>query len=131
VGVLNFKVYITHATRLTNIIQKSRAISSRPIIRTSNRNHSNTSDEAHALFDGEVLENFSHISKEALSPSLHLDAQNLRMAAQTVDEVSKLLRNDQIQLLDWVTHATVQSTAAGLYGAKHPFKDPATEDAMW
>jgi hypothetical protein len=131
IGVLNFKIYVTHATRLTNMIQKSRALSSRPIIRSSNKTHSNTSDEALALFDGDVLENFSHLSKEALAPGLHLDAQILRMGEQSLIEVTDMLKQDSIQLLQWATHATVQATAAGLYGVQHPFKDPEIEHAMW
>ena len=131
VGVLNFKIYVTHSMRLANVIQKSRAISSRPIIRSSNKTHSNTSNEALALFDGEVLENFSHISKEALAPGLHLDTQNLRMAEQSLLEVTDMLKQDNIELLQWATHATVQATATGLYGIQHPFKDPEIEHAMW
>ena len=131
VGVLNFKVYVTHATRLTNIIQKTRAISSRPIIRTSNNNHGNTSAEARALFHDGVLETFSQTSKEAMAPGLSLDAQNMRMAEQSLIQVTELLKQKDVDLLKWVTHAIVQATAAGLYGIEHPFTDPQIEHAMW
>lgn len=131
IGVLNFKVYVTHAARLNNIIQKTRAISSRPIIRTSNNNHSNASAKARDLFHDAVLENFSQTSKEAMAPGLGLDAQNIRMAEQSLIQVTELLEQEDIKLLEWITHASVQATAAGLYGAEHPFTDPEIEHAMW
>lgn len=66
-----------------------------------------------------------------MAPGLSLDAQNTRMAEQSLAQVLELLEQTEIELLKWVTHATVQATAAGLYGVDHPFKDPEIEHAMW
>ena len=66
-----------------------------------------------------------------MAPGLSLDAQNMRMAEQSLIQVTELLKQTDIELLEWVTHAIVQATAAGLYGVNHPFTDPEIEHAMW
>ncbi|RDL36335.1 Uncharacterized protein BP5553_05687 [Venustampulla echinocandica] len=131
VGIMNLKVYVTHATRLTHMIQRSKTLSFGPFLQLSSKVHGNVSDEAHALFNGDLLEDFSLRTREALAPGPHLDAQNLRMADQSLIEVTDMLKQGEIQLLEWARHAVVQATGAGLYGVQHPFKDPEIEDAMW
>ncbi|KAI0124130.1 cytochrome P450 [Xylariales sp. AK1849] len=131
IGVLNFKVYITHATRLTNLMQKSKTISLRPFLRTANKIHGNISDDAHATFDGDLVESFSNRTKEALAPGPHMDEQNLRMGEESISEVTQILEQGEFQLFDWAKHIIVQATGASLFGSEHPFKDPAIADAMW
>ncbi|KAH6649106.1 cytochrome P450 [Truncatella angustata] len=132
VGILNFKVYITHAPRLLNVMQKSKTLSVGPILQSANSIHSGASTEGNALFDGEVLEGFRDRTREALAPGLHLDEQNLRMGTQSINEVTKIVElQDEIELLDWVKHVILQGTSAGFYGMQHPFRDPEMETAMW
>ena len=66
-----------------------------------------------------------------MAPGLNLDAQNMRMAEQSLIQVTELVKHQDVDLLKWVTHAIVQATAAGLYGVEHPFTDPEIEHAMW
>ncbi|KAI0124118.1 cytochrome P450 [Xylariales sp. AK1849] len=132
VGILNSKVYVTHATRLLNVMQKSKTLSVKPILQNANRIHSSASSEGNALFDGDLLEDFRVRTREALAPGLHLDEQNLRMGNQSVIEVTGILgRQGPIELLDWVKHVILQGTSAGFYGMRHPFRDPEMEIAMW
>jgi hypothetical protein len=121
-------VYITHATRLTQIIQRSKTLSFRPFLQVSNKV---VSDETHALFNGELLESFSTLTKETLTPGPHLDVQNLRMGDVLVSEIDELVKQNDFQMLEWAKHAIVQATSAGLYGVGHPFKDPEVENALW
>ncbi|KAI0124113.1 cytochrome P450 [Xylariales sp. AK1849] len=130
-GVLNFKVYITHAIRLTNVIQKTRTLSTKPFLRTENRIHSNVSDEAHALFDGELLETFRIRTKKALAPGPSLDALSLRIGDESLREISDMLKQDEIELLVWAKHVVVQITSITLFGVQHPFRDPDIIEAMW
>ncbi|KAK7996769.1 hypothetical protein PG989_004809 [Apiospora arundinis] len=87
--------------------------------------------EAHALFDGALLESFSHRTKESLTPGPHLDVQNLRMGQQILLHVTEMVQEDHVDLFEWAKHSIVQATAAGLYGAHHPFRDCRVENALW
>ncbi|KAL4912839.1 cytochrome P450 [Aspergillus aurantiobrunneus] len=89
------------------------------------------SEEATRLFRGDILDSWSHSAKQALSPGSALDAQNLRMGNQGLVEVTDLLKQGEIELLAWTKHAVVQATASGLYGLRHPLKDPEIKEAMW
>ncbi|KAI1333952.1 cytochrome P450 [Xylariaceae sp. FL0016] len=133
IGILNFKVYITHATRLTNLMQKSKTVSLRPFLRTANKIHGDISDIAHTTFDGDLVEIFSNRTKEALAPGPHMDEQNLRMGEESVHEVSQLLNHEQkeFQLFDWAKRVIVHATGVSLFGSEHPFKDTEIAGAMW
>ncbi|KAI5468182.1 cytochrome p450 monooxygenase [Mariannaea sp. PMI_226] len=131
IGILNFKLYITHATRLTHLAQKSKTLSFAPLIENGTKLHGNVSEETSALFDQHVVEHLRLRTKEVLSPGHHLDAQNLRMADESLLQVDKMLEKDQVDLFAWASHAIVQATGAGLYGVGHPFRDPEVENALW
>ena len=127
-GALNFKIYITKTTRLTQLVQKSKSLSFTPFLKVP---ADAVSSEAHALFDGPLLDKFSLGTKEALAPGPHLDAQNLRMGEQLLVHVTDLTKQEEINLFEWAKHAIVQATAVGLYGAAHPFLNREVEDALW
>ncbi|KAK8010246.1 Cytochrome P450 [Apiospora arundinis] len=78
-----------------------------------------------------LLESFSHRTKEALTPGPHLDVQNLRMGQQILLHVTEMVQEDHVDLFEWAKHSIVQATAAGLYGAHHPFRDRRVENALW
>ncbi|KAI0124120.1 cytochrome P450 [Xylariales sp. AK1849] len=127
-GILNFKVYITQATRLIQLVQRSKTLSFTPFLKVPSTVVSN---DAHTLFDGDLLEKFSLRTKEALNPGPHLDIQNLRMGDQLLIHVSEMVQQSEVQLFEWAKHAIVQATGAGLYGLQHPFRDREIEDALW
>ncbi|KAK5657862.1 hypothetical protein OQA88_2410 [Cercophora sp. LCS_1] len=133
IGILGFKVYITHAMRLTNLMQKSKTISLRPFIRTANKIHGQISDDADAIFDGELVETFSNRTKEAFAPGPHMDEQNLRMGVESILEVANLLggQSGEFNLFEWSKHVIVQATGASLFGTNHPFKETDIAEAMW
>ncbi|KAF7531992.1 hypothetical protein G7054_g8365 [Neopestalotiopsis clavispora] len=133
IGILWFKVYVTYAMRLTNLMQKSKSISLRPFLRTANTIHGQISDHAHVIFDGDLVENFSNRTKEAMAPGPHMDEQNLRTGEEAISEVAELLNSnsDQFDLFEWSRHIIVQATGAGLFGSEHPFKDMKIANAMW
>ncbi|KAK4185846.1 cytochrome P450 [Podospora australis] len=133
IGILGFKVYVTHAMRLTNIMQKCKTISLRPFIRTANKIHGQISDDADSIFDGELVEVFSNRTKEAFAPGPHMDEQNLRMGEESIVEVADLLsgKSDEFDLFEWSKHVIVSATGASLFGTDHPFKDPEIAEAMW
>ena len=89
------------------------------------------SEDAHAIFEKDLYEDFRVRTREALAPGIHLDEQNLRMANQALDVITKTVRIGQMELRQWTEHMILQATSAGFYGMEHPFKDPALEDAMW
>jgi hypothetical protein len=130
-GVLNFKVYITNSTRLLSQVQKSKNLSLRPFLRFATRMHGNISDEAHTLFDGDLVEDFSDRTKETLTPGPYLDQQNLRMGDEALIEVAEMLEQGEIQLFDFSKDIITKATGASLFGSKHPFQDPEIVDAMW
>ncbi|KAI1333956.1 cytochrome P450 [Xylariaceae sp. FL0016] len=127
-GVLNFKVYIARGDRLRHLVQKSKTLSFTPFLKVPS---DVVSRDAHDLFDGALLESFSLRTKEALSPGPHLDMQNLRMGQQLLTHVNDMVLEGEINLFSWAKHAIVQATGAGLYGAKHPFRDCEVEKALW
>ncbi|KAK5657866.1 hypothetical protein OQA88_2414 [Cercophora sp. LCS_1] len=127
-GVLNFKIYITKTTRLAHLVQKSKSLSFTPFLKVP---RDAVSGEAHALFDGALLDKFSTGTKEALAPGPHLDAQNLRMGRQLLVHATELVQRDEVKLFEWAKHTIVQATAAGLYGVHHPFREQTVEDALW
>ncbi|KAK8101939.1 hypothetical protein PG999_012313 [Apiospora kogelbergensis] len=127
-GILNFKVYITRGSRIRQLVQKCKTLSFTPFLKIP---ADVISSDAHALFDGVLLESFSHRTKEALTPGPHLDVQNLRMGQQILLHVTEMLREDHVDLFEWAKHSIVQATAAGLYGAHHPFRDRKVENALW
>lgn len=129
--MLNFKVYVCQTTRLTNAIQRARTLSTKPFLRNENKIHSAVSDGAHALFDGEVLEAFRLRTKKALAPGPSLDSLSSRVAEEALREVSRLLEQDEFDLLAWTRHVVVQVTSRTLFGDQHPFRDAAIVDAMW
>ncbi|KAL4874714.1 cytochrome P450 [Aspergillus karnatakaensis] len=131
VGILNFKVYISNSTRITQLAQKAKSLTFTPLLKTHNKIHAQISDESDKIFDGDLLENFSHSTKATLAPGPALNAQNLRMGNQALLELKTLLKQGEVELLAWAKHAVVQATAAGLYGVEHPLKDPEIEQAMW
>jgi hypothetical protein len=114
-------------------MHKSKAISLRPFLRTANKVHGQISDDAHAIFDGDLVENFSNRTKEALAPGPHMDEQNLRMGEESISEVAELLSGklDEFDLFEWSKNIIVQATGASLFGSEHPFKDTEIADAMW
>lgn len=128
---MNFKLYITHDKRLTQQAGKAKTLSFAPLLRTHQKIHATISDETHHLFDGDLLEEMSLCSKEALAPGPHLDAQNLRMGVQALVEVENLLKLSEVSLLAWAKHAVVEATGAGLYGVEHPFRGPEIKEALW
>ncbi|KAI1333954.1 cytochrome P450 [Xylariaceae sp. FL0016] len=132
VGVLNYKVYVTHTPRLLNLMQKSKSLSVQPILQAANRIHSGASNDAHALFEHQY-EDFRVRTREALSPGPHLDQQSLRMGKQSVIELDRILEEPgpEIELLAWVKHVVLQGVSAGFYGMQHPFRDSEMEQAMW
>ncbi|KAK8867697.1 cytochrome P450 [Apiospora arundinis] len=130
IGVLGFKMYITHVIRLTNIIQKTRTLSTRPFWAIENRIHTNTSEEAHVIFP-EILGPWLTRSKQALAPGPGIDVVSLRMAEESNREVSALLRQGETGLLAWVKHVAVQVTSIAMFGTHHPFRDPELVEAMW
>jgi hypothetical protein len=119
--------------RLTNLMQKSKAISLRPFLRTANKIHGQISDDAHHIFDGDLVETFSNRTKEAFAPGPHMDDQNLRMGEESILEVDKLLngKSDEFDLFEWSKNVIVQATGASLFGTEHPFKEPGIAEAMW
>ncbi|KAK8867688.1 cytochrome P450 [Apiospora arundinis] len=127
-GILNFKVYITRGSRIRQLVQKSKALSFTPFLKIP---ANVIGSEAHALFDGALLESFSHRTKEALTPGPHLDVQNLRMGQQILLHVTEMVQEDHVDLFEWAKHSIVQATAAGLYGAHHPFRDCRVQNALW
>ncbi|KAI1333963.1 cytochrome P450 [Xylariaceae sp. FL0016] len=131
IGVLGFKVYITHAIRLTNVIQKTRSLSTKPFLRLENKIHSDASNKAHALFDGPLLEAFRMRTRKALAPGPSLDNLSLRIGEESLHQISALLKQGEVGLLEWTKHITVQITSITLFGALHPFGDPEMVDAMW
>ncbi|KAK8010255.1 hypothetical protein PG990_009220 [Apiospora arundinis] len=130
IGVLGFKMYITHVIRLTNIIQKTRTLSTRPFWAIENRIHTNTSEEAHVIFP-EILGPWLTRSKQALAPGPGIDVVSLRMAEESNREVSALLRQGETGLLAWAKHVAVQVTSIAMFGTHHPFRDPELVEAMW
>ncbi|KAL4912844.1 cytochrome P450 [Aspergillus aurantiobrunneus] len=131
-GCLTSKVYIAHDPRVANLIAKSEAISLRPFLRHSGKLHGTISDEAYALLDGDLADYFSKRTKELLTPGPALDAQNLRMAQQSLDEVSKLVNQEPtIELFEWSKRTVMLATGASLFGAEHPFQNPRIAEAMW
>jgi hypothetical protein len=131
IGILNFKLYITNDKRLTQLAAKTKTLSFAPLLRTHMKIHATISDETYRLFDGKLLEELSLCTKESLAPGPRLDAQNVRMGAQALAEVTDLLAKPEVNLLAWAKHAVVQATAAGLYGFEHPLKSPNIETALW
>lgn len=119
--------------RLTNLMQKSKAISLRPFLRTANKIHGQISDDAHATFHGDLVEDFSNRTKEAMAPGPHMDDQNLRMGWESISEVTELLsrKSDEFDLFEWSKNVIVQATGVGLFGSEHPFKDMKVANAMW
>lgn len=93
------------------------------------------SDETHALFDGELVEQFSQRMRAALMPGPHLDEQNLRMGKRALADVDDLVvtqeKGTEIELLDWVRRVVVQASSCGVFGEQHPFIDPKVEHAFW
>ncbi|KAK8101948.1 hypothetical protein PG999_012322 [Apiospora kogelbergensis] len=130
IGVLGFKIYITHVVRLTNIIQKTRSLSTKPFWAIENRIHTGASEEAHALFP-DALGPWLTRSKQALAPGPAIDVISLRMAEESNREVSALLRQGETGLLGWAKHVAVQVTSIAMFGTQHPFRDPELVDAMW
>jgi len=112
--------------------QRTKTLSFDPLLQLASKVHGDISDEAYAVYGGELLEKLNLRTKEALTPGPHLDVQNLRMGDQSLTEVSEMLKQGgEIELFKWAKHAIVQATAAGLYGVQHPFKDPKVAHAMW
>lgn len=131
IGILNFKVYICQTIRLANVIQRTRTFSTKPFLRSENKIHSAVSDEAHALFDGQVLEAFRLRTKKALAPGPSLDTLSIRVVEETVREIASLLKQDEFSMLAWTRDVVVQITSRTLFGDQHPFRDAAIVDAMW
>lgn len=131
-GCLAYKVYIVSDPRVANLVAKSKAISLRPFLRHAGKLHGTISDEAYSLFDGDLADYFSKRTKELLTPGPALDDQNLRMAQQSLDEVSEMVKQEPtIELFEWSKRTVMLATGASLFGAEHPFKNPRTAEAMW
>lgn len=131
-GILNYKVYVAHTPRMHGIVHKTKALSMQQVTQNANRIHSGASSASHDLFDGDLFKEFRARTREALSPGLALDEQNLRMARQSVDEITAILEGPgRIELLSWTKHVILQTISAGLYGMRHPFRGPVMEAAMW
>lgn len=128
---MNFKLYITHDTRLTHLVQKTKTLSFAPLIEGGTKLHGAVSKETCDLFDQDVLETLRARTKEILAPGPHLDAQNLRMANESLIQVNDMLNKSHVDLFAWARHAIVQATGAGLYGVQHPFRNPEVEKALW
>lgn len=113
------------------MVQRAKTLSFGPFLQATHRVHGEVTDEANTLFNNDVLDKFSTSTRETLAPGPYLDAQNLRMGDQSLVEVTELLKQDEIPLLEWSKHVIIQATSAGLYGVRNPFNDPEVQDAMW
>jgi len=113
------------------LVQKTKTLSFAPLIEGGTKLHGAVSKETCDLFDQDVLETLRARTKEILAPGPHLDAQNLRMANESLIQVNDMLNKSHVDLFAWARHAIVQATGAGLYGVQHPFRDPEVEDALW
>ncbi|KAF7531988.1 hypothetical protein G7054_g8363 [Neopestalotiopsis clavispora] len=131
IGLLHFKVYISQTTRLHNAIQRARTLSTKPFLRNENKIHATVTEEAHALFDGQVLEAFSLRTKNALAPGPSLDNIGLCAAEEAARQVSLLLKQDRFDMLVWTRHVAVQITSRAMFGEHHPFRNAEIVDAMW
>ena len=125
-------MYLTHDTRLSNLIAKDNHVSLRPFLADATKTYGRVSKEGHAVFD-KLADEFSERTIHALAPGPHLDDQNLRMGDQSVIEISETLANgdDGTQLFQWSISTIIRATGASLFGVEHPFRDQDLVDAMW
>ncbi|KEY68210.1 hypothetical protein S7711_04747 [Stachybotrys chartarum IBT 7711] len=132
IAIFNLKLYISNSHRLNAFIQKnSKSLSFRPFIKVTVRAFGDASPETDKLFEGALLDDFSHAMKNGLAPGPQLDEQNLRMGIAAVSHVNKLVEKEEVVLIKWVDDAIVQATSAGVYGKNHPYTDPKVVAAFW
>ncbi len=136
-GMFHIKFYVCNSCHLMPLIQKhSKTLSFRPFMQLSSRKFGDANDDTYRLMGGKLVDEFSQAQKSSLSPGPHLDVQNLRMGEQLIIELEGLLDVDHgssknVKLFKWVKDAVVQASSCGIYGANHPFRDPAVEKAFW
>lgn len=132
IAIFNLKLYISNSHRLNAFIQKnSKSLSFRPFIKVTVKAFGDASPETDKLFEGALLDDFSHAMKNGLAPGPQLDEQNLRMGIAAVRHVDELVEKEEIVLIKWVDDAIVQATSAGVYGKNHPYTDPKVVAAFW
>ena len=113
------------------MVQRTKALSTKPFLRNESKIHANISGEAHALFDGSLLENFRLCTKKAFAAGPSLDALTLRLGQQALIAIADVAKKDEFMLLEWVKHIVVPITAVTLFGEHHPLEPPEITEANW
>ncbi|KAM0551217.1 hypothetical protein ACHAPJ_008562 [Fusarium lateritium] len=137
VAIFNTKLYIAKTARLIPIIQKaSKTLSFRPFMQTAAKLMGDAKPETYEVFGSEWVDSFSHAHKTGLAMGPSLDEQNLRMSDRVSIDIDALLAKgkdgvSKVFLLEWSKYAVVQASACGIFGVKHPFRDPKVEEAFW
>lgn len=136
-GIFNVKIYICNSRRLMPLIQRSsKTISLRPVLQRAVKKYADANDQTNHLYGREFADKFGDTQQSALAPGPHLDKVNLRMGEQLIVDLERLLNiqngtSKTIKLYKWVQDTVVEATSSGIYGANHPFRDPAVKDAFW
>ena len=131
VSVLNQKIYVANSQRLTPVIQRTKTLSFRPFMQKATKIFGDATDETHALFGGDLVDDISIGMRDALAPGPALDDQNLRMAGRTIVDIEELKHSKEVNLMEWCRRTIVQATSCGVFGQQHPFLDPEVEAAFW
>ncbi|KAI1349205.1 cytochrome P450 [Xylaria sp. FL0043] len=135
VDLLNVKMYITNDVHLLPLITKAhKTVSFSPFLKVAAERIAGNSKPACDLFDGLLLQDYSHSIKTALSPGEILDAINVRTGQASVLEIDSIVNDGEgkrIRLLDWVRHIVIQASSNGMFGTEHPFRDRTVEKAFW
>lgn len=138
IGLFNFKIYVCNSRRLMPIIQRNaKTISFAPIHNYVTKTYSDIDHPNYDRDADELNHEMSSLSRAALSPGPSLDAQNLRMAADVMEQLDDLAAEvgdkgpKDVKLLTWIRHLIVQASAAGVWGEQHPFLDPTVEQGFW
>lgn len=134
---LNIKMYVLNDRRLAPLIMKAHnTLSFRPFIKVTADKLAGNSKPACDLFDGPLLDDYSHSIRMTLSPGTALDEMNLRMAHEAAAAIGNLVHGGvsnrkTIKLFEWSRHTVVQATSCGAFGPRHPFLDAKVERAFW
>lgn len=134
-GVFNLKIYVINSRQLIPQVQRqAQNLSLKPFVQFATKAFVDVSKHTFDLHgDPEFVRDLGRVNKEYLSPSPHLDYQNLRANNSLNNLIGESVASGtlRIGLHAWTRHLITIASTDGVFGTSNPLLKEENSDDFW